>query len=94
MERSKLIDTLKGAGIMFVILGHISLTPTALKVWLYSFHMPLFFICSGLVFSLNRYKDYKSFIKAKVNSIVVPYFCLGMVLWLLKVVFILEEEAK
>ncbi len=84
MERSKLIDTLKGAGIMFVILGHISLTPTALKVWLYSFHMPLFFICSGLVFSLNRYKDYKSFIKAKVNSIVVPYFCLGMVLWLLK----------
>lgn len=84
MERSKLIDTLKGAGILFVILGHISLTPTVLKVWLYSFHMPLFFICSGLVFSLSRYKDYTSFVQSKIRSIVVPYFCLGMVLWLLK----------
>lgn len=83
MKRSRLIDTLKGLGILLVILGHISLTPTALKLWIYSFHMPLFFICSGLTFSLRKYNSFLSFVKAKAKSIVIPYFSLGLFLWVL-----------
>lgn len=83
MKRSRLIDTIKGAGIFLVILGHISYTPEALRLWLYSFHMPLFFICSGLTFSLGSNISFLSFLKAKVKSIVIPYFSLGTILWLL-----------
>ena len=83
MQRSRLIDTIKGLAILLVILGHISLTPTVLRIWIYSFHMPLFFICSGLTFSLCKYDSFLSFVKAKTKSIVFPYFSLGILLWLL-----------
>ena len=92
MKRSKLIDTLKGLGILFVILGHIHLTPTALKIWIYSFHMPLFFICSGLTFSVTRYDSYAAFVKSKVSSIVIPYFSLGTTLWILTRFYIIIRQ--
>ena len=37
-------DILKGGGILLVILGHIQI-PYMLKTVIYSFHMPLFFLC-------------------------------------------------
>lgn len=82
-SRNEKIDILKGIGITLVILGHISLTPASLKIWLYSFHMPLFFISSGITFSIEKYSNYRSFLRAKVKSIVIPYFCLGFFLWIL-----------
>ena len=42
-------DILKGGGILLVILGHIQI-PYMLKTVIYSFHMPLFFLCSGCFF--------------------------------------------
>jgi fucose 4-O-acetylase-like acetyltransferase len=92
MKRSKLIDMAKGAGILFVILGHISLTPSALKIWIYSFHMPLFFICSGLTFSISKYKNYGAFVKSKIRSIVIPYFFLGITLWALSLLYTIARQ--
>ena len=92
MKRSKLIDMAKGVGILFVILGHISLTPSALKIWIYSFHMPLFFACSGLTFSISKYSDYGAFAKAKIRSILIPYFCLGITLWALSLLFNISRQ--
>ena len=52
MENIKRIDYLdytKGFGILLVILGHIYDASNPIKIWLYSFHMPLFFIISGFL---------------------------------------------
>lgn len=54
-QRFKEIDIAKGIGITLVALGHLT---TPLHEYIYSFHMPLFFILSGFFFSenINLYK--------------------------------------
>ena len=44
------IDILKGIGMLLVIIGH-SGCPWPFYPAIYAFHMPLFFIVSGLFFS-------------------------------------------
>ncbi|MCD7778938.1 MAG: acyltransferase family protein [Clostridiales bacterium] len=46
-KRLEEIDIAKGIGIILVILGHAGNIPG--KTFIYSFHMPLFFILSGMV---------------------------------------------
>ena len=50
-ERVIWVDTAKGFAIISVVLGHSSL-PIELRSVVYSFHMPLFFMLSG-VFLFN-----------------------------------------
>lgn len=81
--RDNTIDILRGFAIILVILGHITLTPKLLEAWIYTFHMPLFFVCSGLVFSVERYPGYGAFVRSRLKSIVLPYVSLGILLWIL-----------
>lgn len=69
------IDSAKGLLISLVVLGHISTINGDLKDWIFTFHMPAFFIISGFLFSYNneKNKSIKIFIIKKIKSIVVPY---------------------
>ena len=69
------IDMAKGYGILFVIIGHLRCGLVVYK-WIYTFHIPLFFLLSGYVFS-PKGNFYDFFVK-KCKSIVIPYFCLGL----------------
>lgn len=43
-------DAAKGLGVLLVGLGHSRLLPEWASAWIYSFHMPLFFLLSGWFF--------------------------------------------
>lgn len=50
--------------------------------FIYSFHMPLFFVISGMVYGFcvdecGKYDDYKRFIFNKAKRILIPYFIIG-----------------
>ena len=77
-------DTAKGIGIFLVLLGHLqgnwffSLSPYILPLctWIFSFHIPLFFLISGM---LIRYKDdpakdLKTLFLKRFKGIMIPYF--------------------
>ena len=73
------IDVLKGLGIIFVMLGHMVGIGfyEDIYVYIYSFHMPLFFFISGYL----KYKKRSSIsvlenIKKSVKRILIPYFIL------------------
>lgn len=83
-KREHYIDIGKGVAMILVILGHCALTPNTLKWWLYSFHMPLFFVLSGLVFNPHKYEKFTAFLKARLKSLIVPYFMLSFFLWVWK----------
>lgn len=68
--RIKWIDWSKGLGILLVILGH-TFCPNSIKVWLYSFHMPLFFFLSGYVFKMKT-NSFKEFLISRIKSLFIP----------------------
>lgn len=51
-ERIDWVDAAKGIGILLVIIGH-SVSFSPIRGAIFSFHMPLFFICSGITFRFS-----------------------------------------
>ena len=81
-KREKWADLVKGIGIILVILGHVKYTDEHLRVWLYSFHMPLFFFISGYFMKpkINLYKD----IIHKAKTLLIPYFTLSILSYVIE----------
>ena len=77
-ERLSWLDVLKGTGIIFVAIGHIYSNSTVFN-WLYSFHMPLFFLAAGWVY---KEKPILTDIKRRIQTIVIPYFSFGLLVLL------------
>ena len=77
-ERLSWLDVLKGIGIVLVTIGHIYSNRTIFN-WLYSFHMPLFFLAAGWVY---KEKTVITDIKRRIQTIVVPYFSFGLLVLL------------
>jgi len=85
-------------GILLVVLGHsgfeeliIQQQLSGLHVWIYNFHMPLFFLISGYLFSFTNVDfiniSFESFVWKKVKRLLVPYFVIGTVIYLIKFAF-------
>lgn len=84
LERIKWIDTFRGIGMFFVILGHAFVDKkNIIRKYIYSFHMPLFFFISGL-FSKRCDLKVKDFIKNKIESLLLPYLFINLFILLLK----------
>lgn len=85
MKQNRLpyIDALKGLGIVLVIIGHMD-APLIIRNSIYSFHMPLFFALSGLVFCTNS-SSLKKFCIKKAKQLLYPYCIFGLL-------FILFEQ--
>lgn len=79
MERRKDLDFAKGVGILLMVLGHCYSEGNGAYIlrWLYSFHMPLFFIIPGIVYGLYRRHTTNTFwtiTKKKAKRLLIPYF--------------------
>lgn len=72
-KRLDYIDIAKGIGMLFVMFAHVNYTPKQL-VLTYSFHMPLFFIISGMLFDRERFASFGEFIKRRLKTLILPYF--------------------
>lgn len=84
MERRKDLDFAKGIGIILMVLGHCYSAGNGERIlcWLYSFHMPLFFIIPGIVYGVYRRHTKVSFwdvIKKKARRLLIPYFCFATI---------------
>lgn len=76
MKRLTYIDVMRGFAIFFIVYGHSivhSLNSHIAFNIVYSFHVPLFFVISGLTFSSIN-KRFFSFLKNKFLRILIPYF--------------------
>lgn len=77
--RLEYLDAAKGLGILLVILGHIyawnpNINRKILVTWIYSFHMPLFFIVSGMLIKYKNYCNIKEFIFSRIKHILAGLF--------------------
>lgn len=78
-KRYDYLDVARGLGIIAVIWGHI--TSHWSGNFVYLFHMPLFFIISGMLFRKEKYNSFYSFIKKRSKRLLVPYVIYSIVTW-------------
>ncbi|MBR3304743.1 MAG: acyltransferase family protein [Christensenellaceae bacterium] len=83
-KRDYSIDIARGLACLLVVVGHVPTIPSFLHTWIYSFHMPLFFIISGIVLNSNDY--FPVFLKKRVKSLLVPYFALNLCAWIIETI--------
>ena len=62
MKRDTVISICKGIAIILMVIGHAD-CPRDISIFLYEFHMPLFFMAAGYFFSLSYLNDEATFVK-------------------------------
>ncbi|MED1125018.1 acyltransferase family protein [Bacillus atrophaeus] len=78
--RVEWIDISKGIGIILVVLGHAP-TDDALKSFIFSFHMPMFFFLSGAVYR-DTGLGFFQFALKKARGLLVPYAVFSVITYL------------
>ena len=66
------IDIMKGLGIILIILGHLE-PSTYLMRFVYSFHLFVFFTCSGFVGTRYLTRGFRSIICNNIKRLLIPY---------------------
>lgn len=83
-SRSGAIDALRGLGILLVVLGHTNGLPSELHRYVYSFHMPAFFLLSGYLFNADKARRAPlDYVRSKFARLVVPAWTMGAICGLL-----------
>lgn len=81
-SRIDYIDIAKALGIMLVIAGHVVSSNTEIKRVLYAFHMPLFFMLSGMLLrvkSAYSADTWKTLIIKKLRALMLPYIIWALI---------------
>ncbi len=75
------IDTVKGIGIILVVIGHSTYVSEPVLTWLTSFHMPLFFIVSGILFAhKNSHQEpFGVYMRKRFCGMMLPYFWFSLI---------------
>lgn len=80
-KRISYFDLAKGIGIILVVLGHMENIDAGLRTWISSFHMPLFFMISGMLMAAKREQEGNTvdvYIK-KAKGILIPYMWFSII---------------
>ncbi len=72
--RDSTFDVMKGIGIIAMIIGHMHI-PHLLRDFIFSFHMPLFFLIGGYFF---KPRPYKELLQKSASRLLKPYIITGI----------------
>jgi len=75
--RIETFDLLKGLGILLMIVGHSTGKMSGLRDFIFSFHMPLFFLISGYFFTSVKWK---TLLSKNAQRLLVPYLFTGLLI--------------
>lgn len=80
-KRLDYLDMVKGVGIILVVIGHSGYVSDHMLTWLVSFHMPLFFIVSGILFAYKESEKttFFPYLKRRFCGMMLPYFWFSLI---------------
>lgn len=82
MKRDSVISIAKGIAIILMVIGHAE-APELLTNFIYTFHMPLFFIAAGYFFNRKYLSDPWTFISKRIKGLYFPFVKWSMIFLLL-----------
>ena len=101
-KRLDYLDMTKGLGMILVLIGHLqgdsifTFSPyiQPLCVYIFSFHMPMFFIVSGILQAIKKdeIKPFGEVAKSRFRGIMVPYYWFSFFYLLVVVVALIKGE--
>lgn len=79
-SRESYIDVVRGLAIILVVLGHLGI-PITINSFIYGFHMPLFFLLSGYLYTASKWADtpFFQFARLKARAYLLPYVLFGSI---------------
>lgn len=77
-KRLDWVDIAKGIATILVIVGHTISYNSPYRQYIFSFHMPLFFILAGFTF---RVKPWKSTLQSSCKRLLLPYVLVFLLWW-------------
>lgn len=79
--REKYFDIARGIGIILVLMGHTGFLSDGLKHLILSFHMPMFFVISGMLMAYKgeNQKAIKDIFSRRVKSLMIPYLWFSLI---------------
>ncbi len=94
-RRNGVIDTYRGLCILLVVLGHTRGLPSEIHRYVYSFHMPAFFILSGFLFNSSKARaDAICYVREKFHRLVIPAWVMGAICGLPFIAMLLLGKVK
>lgn len=82
-RRKSFLDYAKAIGIFLICIGHFFPEGSMVRIYLYSFHVPVFFVIAG--FLCKYEKNLKEVFKSLTKRIVLPYVIFFMITYILTV---------
>lgn len=88
VKRFDYLDIAKGWGILAVVWAHIMLMGWSHEIC-YAFHMPLFFMISGMLQRSGggKFSDFRTFVVKRAKRLFVPYLLYSVVTWAIWMAF-------
>ena len=81
-HRIEYLDIAKGILIFLVVLGHLMPEEEILHIWIYSFHIPAFFIIDGFLLNYRQFenKEFKTIVHRGIKHLIIPYiiYCIPL----------------
>lgn len=82
-KRLTYLDMARGIAIIMVVIGHSGFIGTSFNIWISLFHLPTFFLISGILLGLKQEESrpFRTLALQKFRGIMIPYlwFSLGSV---------------
>lgn len=80
-NRIEYFDIVRGIGIIMVIMGHTGFLFDSLKHVFFGFHMPVFFVVSGMLMCIKGEENLEVSVlwKKKLKSLMIPYFWFSII---------------
>lgn len=98
MSRKRLhyLDMAKGIGIILVVIGHSTFAGENLLTWIASFHMPLFFIVTGMLLQHTQEENTKlsDILRKKTKTIMLPFISFSMIYLLMDIGMLLLHRGS
>lgn len=88
-KRLNYFDIAKGIGIILVVLGHLEFISMPLRYWIVSFHMPMFFLISGMLMQMigEEQRDMKLLLSRKWKRMMVPYLWFSVLYFIIELIY-------
>jgi len=83
----KSVNIAKGVAIASMVVGHVLPPPCIITVFIYKWHMPLFFFFSGYFFAVGKYQ-FKDFAVRRLRRLYVPFAVWSLLFLALHNVFV------